>query len=149
MIITICSSIDFTPKIIELKNELEKMGHQVNIPHFTQKIIDGEISYEEFMAAKEINGDITLRLKDSTDAIKRYFEFIRNSDAILVLNIEKKGIQNYSGGNTLMELGFAYGFGKTIYLYNPIPEKSERIHYTDEIIAMKPIVINGNLTEIK
>jgi hypothetical protein len=48
-----------------------------------------------------------------------------------------------------MELGFAYGFGKTIYLYNPIPEKSERIHYTDEIIAMKPIVINGNLAEIK
>lgn len=150
MIITICFSVDFSPKLIEIKNELEKMGHQVNIPYFTQKIIDGEISYEEYMEAKEKDGgDILLRDAQSMDMIKRYWEFIKNSDAILVLNLNKKGIDGYIGGSTLMEMGFAYGHEKKIFLFNPIPSRSERMHYVDEIMDMGPVVINGNLKEIK
>lgn len=149
MIITICASIAFSPKIIEIKKELEKIGHQVNIPLFTQQIIDGEITYEEFMAAKEKDGDILLRQSKQVDAIKRYFEYIKNSDCILVLNIDKKGIENYIGGNTLMEIGFAYTMDKKIYLFNQIPERSEVVHYVDEILAMTPIVIFGKLEEIK
>jgi hypothetical protein len=150
MIITICSSVDFSPKLIEIKKELEMMNHQVNIPYFTQKIIDGEISYEKYMEAKEKNGgDILLREAQSTDMIKRYWNFIRNSDAILVLNLNKKGVDGYIGGSTLMEMGFAYGHEKKIFLFNPIPSRSERIHYLDEIMDMKPFVINGDLTKIK
>ncbi len=150
MVITICSSIDFSPKLIEIKNKLEKMNHRVNIPYFTQKIIDGEISYEEHMKAKEKDGgDILLRKAQSVDLIKRYWNFIKNSDAILVLNLNKKGIDNYIGGNTLMEIGFAYGQEKKIFLFNPIPLRSERMHYVDEIMDMKPIAINGDLTRIK
>ena len=40
-----------------------------------------------------------------------------------------------------MEIGFAY---KKIFFYNDIP----KMPYTDELIAMKPIVINGNLRKI-
>lgn len=150
MIITICSSVDFSPRLIEIKEELERMNHQVNIPYFTQKIIDGEISYEEYMEAKEKDGgDILLREAQSMDMIKRYWDFIRNSDAILVLNLNKKGIDNYIGGSTLMEMGFAYGHGKKIFLFNPIPLRSERIHYVDEIMDMKPTVINADLTRMK
>jgi nucleoside 2-deoxyribosyltransferase len=149
MIITICASVDFTPKIIEVKKDLEKLGHQVNIPFFTQKIIDGEISYEDFLRAKEKDGDILLRTGESMDMIKRYWDFIKNSDAILVLNMNKRGIDNYIGGSTLMEMGFAYGQGKKIFLYNPIPARGERMHYVDEITDLKPIVIAGNLDEIK
>ncbi len=147
MTITICSSVDFSPKIIEIKKELERAGHQVNIPYFTQKMINGEISYEEYVKSKEDNGgDILLRAVEPIDMIKRYWDYIRNSDAILVLNLNKKGIDNYIGGSTLMEMGFAYGHEKKIFLYNPIPLRSERIHYVDEIIDMEPIVINGDLT---
>jgi hypothetical protein len=150
MIITICSSVDFSPKLIEIKKELEKMNHQVNIPYFTQKIINGEISYEEYMEAKEKDGgDILLREAQSIDMIKRYWNFIRNSDAILVLNLNKKGVDSYIGGSTLMEMGFAYGHEKKIFLFNPIPSRNERMHYVDEIMDMKPIVINGDLTRIK
>ncbi|MDD2516280.1 MAG: hypothetical protein PHF46_04770 [Candidatus Gracilibacteria bacterium] len=150
MIITICSSIDFSPKIIEVKTKLEKMGHTVNIPYFTQKMIDGEMTYEEYLESKEKNGgDILLRKSQQVDMIKRYWNLIKNSDAILVLNLEKKGIENYIGGSTLMEIGFAYGHDKKIFLFNPIPQKSERIHYVDEILDAKPIVINGNLNKIK
>jgi hypothetical protein len=149
MIITICSSVDFSPKIIEVKRELENMGHKANIPYFTQKIMDGKISYEEYVELKEKKGDILLRELHSMDLIKRYWDYIKNSDAILVMNLSKKGVDGYIGGSTLMEMGFAYGHGKKIFLFNPIPKRSERMHYVDEILDMKPVVINGNLSEIK
>jgi len=148
MKITICSSVDFTPKIIEIKKSLESMGHSINIPYFTEMIISGKLSFEKYLSEKENGGDISLRQKQATDMIRRYWDFIKDSDAILVLNLEKKDIKGYIGGSTLMEMGFAYGHKKKIYLYNPIPEKSERIHYTDEIIDMKPVVINGDLSKI-
>jgi len=148
MEITICSSVDFTPRIIEVKKELEKKGHKVNIPYFTQKIIDGEVSYEDYMRAKEKDGDILMRKSQPIDLIKRHYNLIKNSEAILVLNIDKKGIKNYIGGSTLIEMGFAYVYEKKIYLYNPIPEKSERMHYIDEIKDMKPIIINQDLSKI-
>lgn len=144
MIITICSSVDFTSKIIEVKMELEGMGHMVNIPYFTTMIMNGELSLDDYLKAKE-GGDITLRAKQPVDMIRRYWDFIKNGDAIVVLNMEKKGIKGYIGGSTLMEMGFAYGHGKKIFLYNPIPERSERMHYVDEIVDLDPIVINGNL----
>lgn len=106
------------------------------------------MKFEEYLKAKE-NGDFDLRQKQPVDMIKRYWDFIKNSDAILVLNLEKKGIKNYIGGSTLMEMGFAYGFEKKIYLHNPIPERSERIHYVDEILDMDPVVIDGDLSKIK
>ena len=66
-------------------------------------------------------------------------------NAVLVLNPDKKGIKNYIGGNTLIEMGFAYVLDKKIFLYNPIPEMS----YTDEIKAMKPIILNKDLSKIE
>jgi hypothetical protein len=148
MIITICSSVDFTPKIIEIKKELENLGHRVRIPYFTQKIIDGGMSYEGYMKAKGEGGDILLREAESTDMIRRYWNFIKESDAVLVLNSDKKGIGGYIGGSTLMEMGFAYGHGKKIFLFNAIPERSERMHYVDEILDMRPVVIDGDLSNI-
>jgi hypothetical protein len=148
MIITLCSSVDFTPKLIEIKKYLESKGHKVYIPYFTQKILDGKISYEEFMHSKSLGGDISFREAESIDFFERYWNFIKQSDAILVVNLHKKGIDGYIGGNTLMEMGFAYGFKKKIFLFNPIPKRSERIHYVDEIIDLKPIIIDGELDKI-
>ena len=148
MTITICSSIDFTPEILRIKELLEKKGYIVNIPYYTQKIANGDISYEEFLKIKAESGDILLRELESVDMIKRYWNFIKDSEAILVLNLAKKGIDNYIGGSTLMEMGFAYGHDKKIFLFNQTPKRSERIHYVDEILDMKPIILNGNLEKI-
>lgn len=150
MKITICGSVEFSPKIIEIKKELESMNHRVNIPYYTQKIIDGEVSYEDYMKTRERDGgDILLREAIAVDFLKRYWDYIKDSDAILVLNLRKKDIENYIGGNTLIEMGFAYGHEKKIFLFNPIPKRNERMHYVDEIIDMKPIVINGDLSKIE
>jgi predicted RNA-binding protein with PUA domain len=42
-------------------------------------------------------------------------------------------------------MAFAYVLDKKIFLLNPIP----KISYSDEIYAMKPIILNGDLTKIK
>ncbi len=63
----------------------------------------------------------------------------------LAVNIDKKGIKNYIGGNTFLEMGFAHVLDKKIFLLNEIPD----ISYKDEIKAMQPIILNGDLSKIK
>lgn len=52
---------------------------------------------------------------------------------------------NYIGGNCLMEMGMAYVNKKKIFLLNDIPQD---VPYLDEIIAMDPICLRGNLKSI-
>ena len=144
MKIIICGSIDFTPTIKEIADILGKHGHEVEIPLTSQRIINGELTLEDFKNEKTKSGDGAFR-KIQDDVIKRYYNKINESDAILVLNLEKNGIINYIGGNTLLEMGFAHVLDKTIYLYNNIPDLS----YTDELNAMQPIVLGGDLLKIK
>lgn len=147
--ITICGSVDFTPAISRIKKMLEGDKNLVNIPYFTKKILNGEMEYEEYMDAKRSGGDIGLRNNEDVDFFFRYHEFIKRSDAILVLNMKKNGIENYIGFNTGVEIYSAYINDKPIYFYNPIPERSEAMHYVDELKDFNPIIINGDLSLIK
>jgi len=79
------------------------------------------------------------------DAIREFWRLMQGADAVLVLNLDKHGIKNYIGGNTLMEIGFAHVLNQKIFLYNPIPEIA---YYKTEIEAVKPVVINGDLSKI-
>ena len=145
MKIVICASISFTSEIKEVANKLRELGHEVEIPFYSQKIIEGRISLEEFEKIKQKNGDIEFRKKAKKDLIKRYFKIIKDSDAILVLNLDKNGIKSYIGGNTFLEMGFAHVLNKKIFLFNDIPD----MFYKDEIKAMNPIIIDRDLTKIK
>ncbi|MFA5155387.1 MAG: hypothetical protein WC453_03045 [Patescibacteria group bacterium] len=144
MKIVICASVDLTPQIKEIKEALEKMGHQTEIPFVSQKIIAGEIALADFLAVKAKEGDASFRQAVGEDLIKRYYHRIKDSDAILVVNGDKRGVKNYIGGNVFLEMGFAYTMNKQIFLLNPIPELS----YSDEIKAMQPVIINGDLSRI-
>lgn len=77
--------------------------------------------------------------------IRGYFDIIKEADAVLVVNIFKKGISNYIGGNSFLEMGFAHVLEKKVFVLNDIPD----MIYTDEILAMQPIVINNDLSKIK
>ena len=143
MKIAICASIDITPKIKKVADELQVMGHEVIIPFTSQKILNGNLSMKKFLQEKKEKGDGIFR-KIRYDAIKGYYKKIKKMDAVLILNLDKNGIKNYIGGNTFLEMGFAYVLEKTIYLYNEIPKMS----YTDELVAMQPIVIKKNLKKI-
>ena len=127
----------FTERMLEAKAALEKMGHAA----FVSQFADGYVGKTE--AEKEA---LTLVNKNNSDAIRAFWEKIKASDAILVLNYDRRGVANYIGGNTLMEIGFAHVLGKKIFLLNPIPEIE---FYKSEIEACKPVIVNGDLTLIK
>lgn len=144
MKIVICASIDLTPQIKEAKDGLEQLGHTTEIPFMAKKIMAGEVFLAEFLAVKAVSGDGVFREQAGEDLIKRYYNMIKEADAILVVNGDKKGIKNYIGGNVFLEIGFAYTMDKKIFLLNPIPEMG----YSDEIKAMKPIILNNDLSKI-
>lgn len=144
MKIVICASISATHKVKEVTDVLSMYGHEVEIPFYSQKILSGDIKIEDFLEAKEKEGDMQFRKKSKEDLIKRYFRLIKDSDAVLVVNIDKKGIKNYIGGNTFLEMGFAYVLGKKIFLLNDIPDVS----YKDELFAIYPTIIHGDLNKI-
>jgi nucleoside 2-deoxyribosyltransferase len=123
-------------------DQLKENGFEVIIPDGAERILNGEMTLEEFM--NKVNKGEGTKAKIEHDVIRTYFKKISDSDAILVLNYKKKEIENYIGGNTFLEIGFAHVLNKKIYLLNPIPE----MHYKDELVAMQPIVINGDLGKI-
>jgi len=136
MIIAICGSMTFTDKMLEVKKQLEKHGH-------TALVSDFALAYAGKSLA-EID-KLTIHDKLHKDALTEFYDKIKQSDAILVLNYDKRGIKNYIGGNTLMEIGFAHVLNKKIFLLNPVPEIE---YYKSEIEATKPIILNGNLKQI-
>ncbi|MDD5416378.1 MAG: hypothetical protein PHU12_00185 [Candidatus Aenigmarchaeota archaeon] len=133
MKITLCSSMTFIENIACVGKILEEKGHMIFLPIMTN-FKEETKRYAEHSEAKI-----------SHDLIREHFKKIDNSEAILVLNYDKNGIKGYIGGNSFLEMGKAYDNGIKIFLLNPIPKMS----YTDEIIAMQPIVIHGNLELIK
>lgn len=143
MKIVICASLDFTKEIKRIADHLTKQGHQVTAPKTALMILDGKISLEQIKKEKE-NGQIVKRAI-KLNIIKYYFKKIKQADAVLVLNFDKKGVKNYIGGNTFLEMGFAHVLGKKIFLLNEIPD----LPYKAEIKVMQPIVINGDLRKIK
>lgn len=149
MKIAICGSINFTPEIKKAKDKLEKDRHEVYIPLTSERIINGELTMEDFLKEKEANGDKKFResaqRKINDDVINLYYKKIKEMDAILILNLEKNNIKDYIGGNSFLEMGFAHVLNKKIFLLNEIPEMG----YKDEMLAMKPVILNGDLKNIQ
>lgn len=123
----------FAKEMIELKAKLEKLGHEVVVPKNLDKYVNESIKVEDKWD------------KLHFDVFREYFEEIKNSDAIIVVNNDKNGVKGYIGGNSLIEMAFAHVLNKKIFLINQIPKMS----YTDEIDAMKPVIIGNNLDKLK
>jgi hypothetical protein len=92
------------------------------------------------------NAAETADFKRSHDYIHQHYNHILESEAIIIVNLEKKGIKNYIGGNCLMEMGLAYVNNKKIFFLNGMPTE---LPYMDEIEAMDPICLHGDLEAIK
>ena len=141
MKITICGSVKFADKLVDIYRQLEALGHEPIMHEDMFGIADG--------TAKELIDGIDLdhsEIKKKHNFIKLWHNLIVSGDAILVCNFDKNGIKNYIGGNTLMEIGFAHTNDKKVFLLNPIPEN---VSYIDEIKAMTDVVIEGDLKKIK
>lgn len=140
MNITIIGSSVFAKEMVEYRDKLIMMGHENNLHEHYVAQARGEMKDMLDRMNKE-----HANVKIENDYIKYHYNEIIESDAVLVLNFDKNGIANYIGGNTLMELGFAHVHDKKIFLLNPIPKMA----YSEEIEAVQPIVLNGDLSLIK
>lgn len=147
MNITICGSIAFYDGMLEVKKDLEQLGHQVKLPPFEIKDEEGNmIPIKEYYSRRKAETNDTSWIWDrKEEAMKMHFQKVEWSEAVLILNYEKNNIPNYVGANTLLEMGLAFHLNKKLFLLNDIPE----ISYKEEILGMKPIVINNDLTKIK
>jgi hypothetical protein len=135
MKIFICASKHNYKHIPKIKNELEAMGHSITLPNsFNDPFIELRIKKE----SKEKHIEIKQKL------LKEQVIKIRDNDAIVVVNFDKKGIKNYIGGATFLEMYKAFELGKKIYLINPIPEGI----LEDEIIGFNPIILENDLKRI-
>ncbi len=134
-IFIICSKA-FYDRIPEIKKVLEDNGHSITLPNcFDDPATEAryrELGFEEHSKWK-------------SEMIKHSEQVIKGQDAVLVLNFQKHGIENYIGGATFLEMYDAFRLGKKIYLYNNIPDGILK----DEIIGFAPIIINGDLNIIK
>lgn len=154
MKITVCGSIGFYKEMEQVRDELVRQGHEVKIPELALEAPsrfggDKKVYFGKFI---EENGGIDAfpagheiwNLKEG--AIRDHFEKIDWADAILVVNEEKRGIPGYVGGNTLIEIGVAFYTGKKIYILNDV---SAELSYKQEVLGMKPVVLDGDVGLIK
>ena len=137
MKIGIIGSMQFTDKMLSAQAKLKELGHDAFLSDLHKAMI-GKTSAEI--------EEIKLRQKYTEDAIRKFWRMMQGADAVLALNYDKNGIKNYVGGNTLMEIGFAHVLNQKIFLLHPIPEMP---YCKTEISAVKPIIIHGDLTQIK
>jgi hypothetical protein len=137
MRIGIIGSMQFTEKMLEVRDKLNELDHNAFVTDLHEAFI-GKTDEE-----KEI---IKIDQKNNKDAIREFWDAMQGADAVLVLNYDKHGVSNYIGGNTLMEIGFAHILNQKIFLLNDIPDIQ---FYKTEIEAVKPIIINGNLSKIQ
>jgi nucleoside 2-deoxyribosyltransferase len=146
MKITICGSIAFFREMLQIKNKLEKINHQVKMPPTHIPDQNGNmISVEQYYKIRKAeNNDQSWIWQEKEKAMRDHFDKVEWADAVLILNYSKRNVENYIGANTLLEMGLAFHLEKKIYLLNKIPE----ISYKEEILGMRPIVIDNDLTKI-
>lgn len=146
MKIAICASVHAATKVMEVKEALEKASHQVIIPRNFDKFVTGEMKIIPDTTPEEI-----AKYKIQGGLLRGYWEVIRGVDAILVVNEARIDpehdfyCQSYIGGNTFLEMGFAYILGRIIFLLNSVPNLTI---IKEEILAMDPIKLYGDLAKI-
>jgi hypothetical protein len=132
-ILLICSKV-FYNKLLDFKESLEKLGHEVYMPNCwdcpeTEAKYRGTTEHSRWKASM----------------MRRSEETIKNMDAVLVLNYDKNGHKNYIGGATFLEIYEAFRNNKKIFFVNDIPEGMLK----DELIGFNPIIINDQIKLIK
>lgn len=132
-IFIICSK-SFYSKTSSIKKQLEEQGHVITLPN----CYDCPETEAKYRGTNE-------HANWKASMIKHSEEVISKIDSVLVLNYTKNDVDNYIGGATFLEMYDAFRLGKKIYMMNDIPKGL----LEDEIIEFNPIIINGDLSNIK
>lgn len=130
--IAICGSMAHKDLWLPVIEELRAMGFSVSTPDLSEKNDWSSFSDEEIIQEKG-------RL------VRRHIANIERAKVVLAMNHDKRGIENYIGSNTFLEMGVGFVLEKPIYLYNPVPKQDNY----EEILALEPTVLGGDLSKIE
>lgn len=124
-------------EILQVQKELKNNGWEVEIPEGVKR--------PEIKAKTEASASEKADIKIKYDLIRKYYKKMKKYDIVLVVNSDKNGIKGYIGGNTFIEMAFAHILNKPLYCLYSLPD----MDYLPEIMAMQPIILNGDLDKIK
>lgn len=127
--------------MVDCKNNLCALGYDGWIHPDYEAFVRGE---KQDIVDRWRKGE-RAAIKKENNYLREHYENILASDAVLIVNSEKNGVKNYIGGNVLMEMGQAYVNHKRIFFLNGMPAG---LPYLDEIEAMDPICLSGDLSAI-
>ncbi len=140
--ITLCASCSAYESVIKVMHALEKAGYQVIVPELALEMEQNRDFNFDHYSDRFDDGNI----EQKHQAILSHFPNIRKADAILVVNEPKHDLAGYIGPNVLMEMAVALYLKKTLFLLHS-PDK--RVNGYDEIMGMKPTILNNNLQNVK
>ncbi len=140
MKIMIIGSMSFIKDMIKIKKDLDKLGHKASIPLGTEP----HQKDNSFVDNLEENLEFCIK----NNVMKRNFDLVAQSDAVLVLNHKKNGVDGYIGVSVLMEMAIAHHLDKKIFISNNIPHFRDA-RWAHEVAILQPTVINGDLEKIK
>ena len=139
MKVMICASMSFAAEMKRSKADLEKLGHEVLVTKDLQYIIDNPDLPD--------NLDADYKHCVENNIFHDFFALIAASDATLVLNYPRNGVEGYMGTSTLMEVAVGYYLHKKIYLLHPVPDY-HHARWAHEVAIMQPTVIDNDLRKI-
>ena len=125
-----------------LTDQLERQGFIVVLPDTAQRMRTGGLTNVEAVLDWSTN---PLGYEGKGQLIRGHFNKIAQGDAILVANYAKTDKPDYIGPNVLMEMALAFYLRKQIYVLYGCPERSP---LRDEILALSPMFLNGDMTKI-
>lgn len=140
--VVLCSSVSFYKELMDIEKNLLKLGFQVEVPVSARKM--------------EQAGDFTMKGQKAwitdpskfhikTELMDAHFKKVEEGDAILVVNLDKNGIEGYIGGNVLMEMTVAYFLKKPIYIWKKVGVEHP---FYEEIMGVGAIFLDENLKKI-
>lgn len=129
----------FAKDMVKIKKDLNKLGHKTAIPFGTEP----HLTDKDFVENLAENQKYCIE----NDVMRKCFEQVVSSDAVLVLNKKRNGINGYIGVSALLEMGIAHHHGKKIFLYDKTPHHDDA-RWAHEVAIMQPIIIHGDLSKI-
>jgi hypothetical protein len=141
MKIYVLGSNTFVREMVQAKNDLIAMGLAGWIHPDYEAYVEGTKN----LVAHDAPQSEKAEMKRTHNYFRVHYQHILESDAVLIVNGSKNGVDNYIGGNALIEMGQAYVNDKSIFLLHDIPQD---FPYTAEIVAMDPICLHGQLRAI-
>ncbi len=146
--ITICGSMAFLPQIEKLQQQLESWGYTVIAPIWSETELQSGTEKPWYANADthQLQPIDHVIWEDKKGLILDYFQKVSGADAILVANYDKHGKAGYIGGNVLMEMAIALQQGIPIYVLFPPDETAS---YAEELYGLRPIVLQGDISQFE